>query len=113
MQQAFDARSNSCHIHSYVHTRTHKFNTFTQAQYSLNSHEKHPHSLKRCKIGKNAVRQGRQLVVGQIKTPVSRRNRELGRQLSGILRKANTKKIHTHTHTHAYTQVCMFVCMIV
>jgi hypothetical protein len=113
VQQAFDARSNSCHIHSYVHSITHTFNTFTQAQYSVNIHEKHTHSPKRCKIGKNAGCQGRQLVVVQIKSTVSRRNRELGRQLSGILRKTNTKKIHTHTHTHIHTSVhvCMYDCV--
>ncbi len=113
MQQAFDVRSNGCHVHSYVHTLTHTFNNFTQAQYSVNSHEKHEHSLKRCKIGKNAGWQGRQLVAVQIKLPVSRRNRELGRQLSGILRKANTQQIHTHTdrHTHTSVHVCMYDCV--
>jgi hypothetical protein len=45
VQQVFDVRSNIC-IHSYVHTHTHTFNTFTQAQYSLISDEKHAHSLK-------------------------------------------------------------------
>ena len=38
-------------------------------------------------------------------------NGELGRQLSGALRKAHKQKTNTYIHTH--TQVCMFVCMIV
>ncbi len=46
----------------------------------------------------------------QIKVPVSRRNRQSGNQLSGILRKAK-KQIYVYVHT--YAQVCMFVCMIV
>jgi hypothetical protein len=37
-------------------------------------------------------RRALQLVVGQIKLPVSRRNGESGRQLSGILRKANKER---------------------
>jgi hypothetical protein len=52
-------------------------------------------------------RRALQLVVGQIKLPVSRRNRKLGRQLSGILRKAN-KKINVFIYTHTK---CMYVCM--
>jgi hypothetical protein len=58
---------------------------------SVLSHKKHPHSLQRGKPGKNAVWQGRQLVAGQIKLPVSRRNKELGTQLHGILRTTNKK----------------------
>jgi hypothetical protein len=53
-----------------------------------------------------------QLVLGQIKCAVSRRNRELGNQLSCILRKAKQKKNYLHTHTHIHA-LCMFVCMIV
>ncbi len=45
-QQAFDG-SNSCHIYTRVYTHSHTFNTFTQAQYSVNSHEKHENSPKR------------------------------------------------------------------
>ena len=40
-------------IYTHTYTHAHTFNSFTQAQYSGNSHEKHTHSLKRCKIGKN------------------------------------------------------------
>jgi hypothetical protein len=69
---------------------------------SVSSHEKHAHSLKRRKPVKNAGWQGRQLVVGQIKLPVSRRNKESGLQLSGMLRrKINNKYIHTQTHKYA------------
>ncbi len=46
-------------IYTRTYTRSHTFNTFTQAQYSVNSHEKHAHSLKRCKPVKNAGWQGR------------------------------------------------------
>jgi hypothetical protein len=76
---------------AYTHTYT--FNTFTQVQYTANTHEKRLHSPKRYKPGKNAVWQGRQLAVGQTKPPVSRRNRELDRQLSGILSKAHKQHI--------------------
>ena len=34
-------------IYTHTYTHSHTFNTFTQAQYSVNSHEKHAHSLKR------------------------------------------------------------------
>jgi hypothetical protein len=46
-------------------------------------------------------RRALQLVLGQIKFSVSRRNIELGRQLAGILRKANKQKTYT----------CTYVCM--
>jgi hypothetical protein len=88
-------------IYTHTYTHSHTFNNFTQAQYSVNSHEKHAHSLKRCKIGKNAGWQVRKLVAVQIKSPVSKRNRELGRQLSCILR--NNKYVYIHK--------CMHVCM--
>jgi hypothetical protein len=73
-----------------IRTHTHTtFSTVTQAQYSVNCHEKHTNSPRWGKPGKNAGWQGRQLVVVQRKIPVSRRNRELG------------------------NQVCMFGCLIV
>ncbi len=34
-------------IYTRTYTHSHTFNTFTQAQYSINSHEKHAHSRKR------------------------------------------------------------------
>jgi hypothetical protein len=43
----------------------------------------------------------------QMKLPVSRRNRELGRQMSGILTKQKTIYIHTQKHKHA----CWYVCV--
>jgi hypothetical protein len=79
------------------HTRTHTSHTKNTGKYrsshdrksalslkhiiSVLSHEEHAHSLKRWKPGKNVRWQGRQLVVVQIKRPVSRGNRELGHQL--------------------------------
>ena len=78
---------------------------------SVLSHPKHAHSLKRWKPGKNVRWQGRQLVPGQIKRPVSRRNRELGHQLSGILSKTNKQKnkyIHTQTRKYACWYVCLY-----
>jgi hypothetical protein len=71
---------------------------------SVLSHEKQAHSPKRGKPGKNTGWQGRQLVAVQIKRPVSRRNRELGKQLSGILRKANKQEIYIYIHTHIDTK---------
>ena len=88
-------------IYTHTYTHSHTFNTFTQAQYSVNSHEKHAHSLKRRKPSKNNGWQNRQLVVGQRKRPVSRTNRELGHQLSGILRKANKQITNIYTYIHA------------
>jgi hypothetical protein len=69
---------------------------------SVLSHAKHAHLPKRWKPGKNVRWQDRQLVVGQIKRPVSRRNRELGNQLQGILSKTNHKKL---SHTITSTQI--------
>ncbi len=63
-------------IYTHTYTHLHTFNTFTQAQHSVNSHEKRTHSLKHWKPGKNVGWQGRKLVVVQWKIPVSRRNRE-------------------------------------
>jgi hypothetical protein len=68
-------------IHTHTYTHPHTFSTFTQAQNSVKRHEEHAHSLKRCKSGKNAWWQGRQLVAGDVKTPVSKRSRELDHQL--------------------------------
>ena len=34
-------------IYTHTYTNSHTFNAFTQAKYSVNSHEKHEHSLKR------------------------------------------------------------------
>jgi hypothetical protein len=81
----------------HQHTHTNTSNTKNTGKYmsindrkstlSLNhsisvlSHEKHAHSPKRWKPGKNAGWQGRQLVVIKIKIPVPRRSRELGNQL--------------------------------
>ena len=84
-------------IYTHTDTHSHTFNTFTQAQYSVNSHEEHANSPKRRKPGKSAGWQGRQLVVGPNKCAVSRRNRELGRLLSGILRRANKQLMNIHT----------------
>ena len=63
------------------------------------SHEKHAHSPKRRKAGKNAVWQGRRLVAGQRKPPVSRRNRELGHQMEGIHRRGRDTDNLSHTQT--------------
>jgi hypothetical protein len=51
------------------------------------------------------------MVVRQINLPISKRNRELDRRLSCILRKTNKQKtlniyIHTQTHTHS-----MYLCL--
>ncbi len=35
------------YANTYTYTNSHTFNTFTQAQYSVNSHEKHENSPKR------------------------------------------------------------------
>jgi hypothetical protein len=95
-------------IYTCTYTQSHKFNTFTQAQYSVYTHEKHSNSPKRCKIGKNVGWQGRQLVVFQRKITVSRRNRELGNQLPGILRKAYKQYIYINTHIHIQ-YLCLYV----
>ena len=77
--------------------------------HSVNSHTQ----PKQWKPGKNVGWQGRQLVVLQIKLPVSRRNRELGRQLSGILKKSNKQiYVSTRTHTiHTSMLVCRYDCL--
>jgi hypothetical protein len=96
-------------VYTHTFTLTHIFNTFTKRQYSVNSHEKHAHAPKRWKSGKNVGWQVRQLVVAQLKMTVSRRNRELGRQLSCILRKGNKQIcIHTHTYTQ-YVRLCVWL----
>jgi uncharacterized membrane protein len=109
VQQASDDRSNTCHIHSYVHTLTHIQHFHSR---TVNSHEKHAHLLKRWKPDKSAVRQGRQLVVTQFKASVSRRNRELNRQLSCILRNANKQifvYIYKNTNTHKYASLYVWL----
>ena len=52
-----------------------------------------------------------QLVVFQFKLPVSRRNRELGNQLEGILRQTNKKIRNIHLHRHTSMHVGMYDCM--
>ena len=58
-------------------------------------------------------RRALQLVVVQLKLPVSRRKRELVNQLSGILRKANKQKTNICIHIYASTSmhVCMYDCL--
>ncbi len=110
-------------VHALItltHTHTHTNNTKNTAKYmsrndrkstrslkhsiSVLSHEKHAHSLKRWKSGKNAGWQGRQLVVVQRKGPISRRSRELENQLSGVLR----IYIYTQTHIHRHTSMIVW-----
>ena len=60
-------------------------------------------------------RRAQQLVVVQIKPPVSRRNRELGNQLQGILRQTN-KQTNMHNcvfvkQTNMHTCVPVYVCV--
>jgi hypothetical protein len=43
--------------------------------------------------------------------PVSRRNRELGRQLQGTLRKTNKKRANKYIHRHTSMHVGMYDCM--
>ncbi len=69
------------------------------------------HSRKRWKPGKKVRWQGRKLVVGQIKRPASRRHRELGNQLKGILRKANKQKTNIYSQRNASMHVCMYDCL--
>ncbi len=92
----FVCRCTTWHKHT-THTHTHTSNTKNTGKYmssndrnptlslkhsiSVLRNEKHAHSLKRWKPGKNVKGQGRQLVVVQRKLPVSRRNRELRNQL--------------------------------
>ncbi len=107
IQRSSFATSISCDqtvvMKTYTNTQSHTFNTFTQAQYSVNSHEKHENSPKRWKPGKGAGWQGRKLVAVQRKRPASRRNRELARQLSYIIRKANKQE----------TNICIsFSCVL-
>jgi hypothetical protein len=73
--------------------------------FSLNSHEKHAYSRQRWKSGKNVAWQFRQLVVGQIKFPVSRSHRESVNQLSCIHR---NKYVYIHTLC-----VCLYVWLYV
>jgi hypothetical protein len=45
----------------------------------------------------------------QMKLPVSRRNRQLGRQLQGIPKKKNLKKTRIYIHRHRSMHVGMYV----
>jgi hypothetical protein len=78
---------------------------------SVLSHVNHAHSLKRWKPVKKVRWQGRQLVVVQNKMPVSRRNRELGNQLQGILTKTNKERTNLYIHRHTSTHVGMYDCI--
>jgi hypothetical protein len=99
-------------IYTHTYTHSHTLNTFTGAQYSLNSHKKHTHSLKRWKPGKNVGWQGQQHVAVQNKTPISKQR--VRQTAVGYIRKAIYTHTHTHTHTHTYTHThihSMYVCM--
>ncbi len=96
----------------YLHTHSKIQHFHSQVQYSLNSYEKHTHSLERWKPGKNVGWQGRQRVDGQIKFPVSRRNRELGKTAVAYApTNKQTKNKCTNIQVYIHT-VRMFVCMI-
>ncbi len=56
-------------------------------------------------------RRALQLVVVQLKLPVSRRKRELVNQLSGILRKANKQITNIYVHIHTSMHVGMHDCL--
>ena len=119
----FVCRCTPWHKHTHTHTiytkNTGKYmsindvkSTFSlKHSISVFSHEEHTHSPKRWKLGKNAGWQGRQLVVVQRKLPVSRRNKELGNQLQGILRKENKKRTNLYVHIHKCMYVGMNDCM--
>ena len=47
----------------------------------------------------------------QMKLPVSRRTRELGRQMYGVLKEKLNIYIYTHTHTHTQKHACWYVCV--
>ncbi len=49
------------------------------------------------------------MVVVHANPPVSRKNREFDRQLSGTLRKSNEQHINIYIHKCMY--VCMYVCL--
>ncbi len=111
-----------------VHTKTHTHtsNTKNTGQYmsrndrkstlSLNhsisvpSHDQHAHSLKRWKIGKNVRWQVRQLVVGQKKLPVSRRNSELGQPAVSY---PQDIYIYTYIYIYIHTQTHKYACWYV
>ena len=99
------------YTHTYTQSHTH-IQHFHSSTVRINSDEKHTHSPKRWKPDKNAGWQGRQLVDFQIKLPVSKRNRKLGRQLSGILRKANKQQMYIYLYTNTQcTYVYMHDCL--
>jgi hypothetical protein len=80
-----------------------------EVQYSLNSHESlgHTHSLKPMKTVENAGWQDRQLVVGQIKTPVLRRNSESVKTAVVYTQsRKETKNKYVYTYIHLY--VCLY-----
>jgi len=91
----------------YMSSNDRKSTLSLKHSISVLSHAKQAHSLKQWKIGKNVRWQGRQLVVGQNKRPVSRRSRELDNQLQGILTQTKRKRTNINIHTHKY--ICWYV----
>ena len=47
----------------------------------------------------------------QMKLPVSRRTRELGRQMYGVLKEKLNIYIYIYTHTHTQKHACWYVCV--
>jgi hypothetical protein len=103
--------SNTKYTGKYTSSNDAKSTLSLKHSISVLSHEKHAHSLKRWKPGENVRWQGRQLVVVKIKLPVSRRNRELGNQVEGILRKTVKKRRNMYIHRHTSMHVGMYDCM--
>jgi hypothetical protein len=94
------------YTHTYTHSHIQHFHS--QAQYSINSHEKHTHSLKRWKPGKNVGWQGRQMVILQIKRPcehVKQSDRQTAVRFTQTSKQTKNKYMYTNT----CTQVCMLV----
>jgi hypothetical protein len=112
VQQAFDVRSNSCQIHSYVHTLTHIQHFHSSTVLCKQPQEIHTltEAMKvrqKCRLAGSTTG-----CWTKKESCIERRNRELGRELSSILRKANNNKINTHKHTYRQcTYVCMYDCL--
>jgi hypothetical protein len=110
VQQTFDVRSKSCHIHSYVHTRTHiqQFHSSTV----LWKQPRETHALTEAMKARQKCRLTGPTTGCWTNQAACIEEKQSDRQTAVRYTQQSKQTTYLHAHTHAHT-VCMIVCMFV
>jgi hypothetical protein len=112
VQQAFDVRSNSCHIHSYVHTLTH-----IQHLHSSTVLCKHPRET--CTLTQAIKARQKCRMAGPTTgcltkkdSCIEEKQRDRQTAVRYTQKSKQTTYLHIRTHTHTQcTHVCKYDCL--